>query len=130
MAVIQGEDMKLQWLIVDAFRYAIGRHGTHAILDIEEDMSNYDYNERYQRISDKISAMQRFLDNLGKWICREAVTVYGTETRLSAFPELSSGRTIDRITRDNSYGTQPQENGVQDWILPITVKYKYEWEKW
>ena len=36
MAVIQGEDMKLQWLIVDAFRYAVGRHGTHAILDIEE----------------------------------------------------------------------------------------------
>lgn len=31
--------------------------------DIEDDMSNYDYNERYQRISDKISAMQRFLDN-------------------------------------------------------------------
>ena len=31
--------------------------------DIDEDMSDYDYNERYQRISDKIAAMQRFLDN-------------------------------------------------------------------
>lgn len=74
--------------------------------------------------------IQNFLDNLGKWICREPVTVDGTETRLSAFPELSRGRTIERITRDNSYGTQPQENGVQDWLLPITVKYKYELEKW
>ena len=64
------------------------------------------------------------------WICREPVTVDGTETRLSAFPELSRGRVIKRIIRDNSYGTEPQENGVQDWLLPITVKYEYDWEKW
>lgn len=75
-------------------------------------------------------SVQRFLDNLGKWICREPVAVDGVETRLSAFPELSRGRVIKRITRDNSYGTEPQANGVQDWLLPITVKYEYEWEKW
>ena len=87
----------------------------------------------YRTASDKERqklSVQQFLDNLGKWICREPVTIDNTETRLSAFPELSRGRTIDRITRDNSYGTQPQENGVQDWLLPIIVKYKYEWEKW
>ena len=75
-------------------------------------------------------SVQKFLDNLGKWICREPVAVDGTETRLSAFPELSRGRVIKRIIRDNSYGTEPQENGVQDWLLPITVKYEYDWEKW
>ncbi len=75
-------------------------------------------------------SVQKFLDNLGKWICREPVTVDGTETRLSAFPELSRGRVIKRIIRDNSYGTEPQENGVQDCLLPITVKYEYDWEKW
>lgn len=87
----------------------------------------------YRTASDKERqklSVQKFLDNLGKWICREPVTVDGTETRLSAFPELSRGRVIKRITRDNSYGTEPQENGVQDWLLPITVKYEYEWEKW
>lgn len=86
----------------------------------------------YRTASDKERqklSVQRFLDNLGKWICREPVAVNGVETRLSAFPELSRGRVIKRITRDNSYGTEPQTNGVQDWLLPITVKYEYEWEK-
>ena len=58
------------------------------------------------------------------------VTVNGKETRLSAFPALSRGRVIKRISRDNSYGTEPNTNGVQDWLLPITVKYNYDWEKW
>lgn len=75
-------------------------------------------------------SVQNFLDNLGKWICREPVIINGSETRLDTFPELSRGRVIERITRDNSYGTQPQENGVQDWFLPIVIRYKYEWEKW
>ena len=87
----------------------------------------------YRTASDKERqklSVQQFLDNLGKWICREPVIIDGAETRLSAFPELSRGRVIKRITRDNSYGTEPQENGVQDWLLPITVKYEYDWEKW
>ena len=72
--------------------------------------------------------IQAFLDNLGKWICREPTTINGAVTRLKAFPELASGRVIKRITRDNSYGTEPQENGVQDWILPISVRYTNDFE--
>lgn len=75
-------------------------------------------------------SVQKFLDNLGKWICQEPVLINGSETRLSAFPELSQGREIKRITRDNSYGTEPNNNGVQDWVLPITVRYTHDWEKW
>ena len=75
-------------------------------------------------------SVQEFLDNLGKWICREPVTIDGKETRLSAFPALSSGREIKRITRNNSYGLEPKESGVQDWLLPITVQYTNEYEKW
>lgn len=41
--------------------------------------------------------IQNFLDNLGKWICREPVIINGIETRLSTFPELSRERTIKRI---------------------------------
>lgn len=73
-------------------------------------------------------SVQKFLDNIGKWICREPVTVDGSEMRLSAFPELSRGRVIKRIIRDNSYGTEPQENGVQDWLLPLSVRYENTYE--
>lgn len=79
------------------------------------------------REKQKINA-QAFLDSLGKWICREPVTIDGVDTRLTTFPELSGGRIIKRITRDNSYGTVPQENGVQDWLLPLTVRYEYNYE--
>lgn len=72
-------------------------------------------------------SIQKFLDELGKWICGEPTDEY---ERLESFPELSGGRVIKRITRDNSYGTQPLENGAQDWLLPVTVKYEYTWDQW
>lgn len=72
--------------------------------------------------------VQAFLDSLGKWICREPVVINGSETRLNAFPELSQGRAIKRITRDNSYGLEPQESGVQDWLLPLSVRYENTYE--
>lgn len=70
----------------------------------------------------KLSA-QEFLDSLGKWLCQEPVVINGSQTRLAAFPALSEGRIIKRITRDNSYGLEPNENAVQDWVLPVTVQY-------
>lgn len=81
--------------------------------------------EEYQKIQ-----IQEFLDSLGKWICKEPVEIGGVEYRLSDYPRLSDGRKITRITRDNSYGTTPQENGVQDWLLPVTVRYTNEFDMW
>lgn len=85
------------------------------------------YRTASERERQKIS-VQTFLDNLGKWICREPVVVDGKETRLAAFPTLSQGRIIKRITRDNSYGLEPNADGAQDWILPVTVQYTNEFE--
>lgn len=48
-------------------------------------------------------SVQKFLDNLGKWICREPVVVNGSETRLNAFPELSQGRVIKRMIDSDGY---------------------------
>jgi len=85
----------------------------------------------YRTASDKERqklSVQKFLDNLGKWICREPVIINGSETHLNAFPKLSQGRVIKRITRDNSYGLEPQESGVQDWLLPLSVRYENNYE--
>lgn len=70
----------------------------------------------------KLSA-QEFLDSLGKWLCQEPVVINGTQTRLAAFPALSEGRIIKRITRENSYGLEPNADAVQDWVLPVAVQY-------
>lgn len=74
--------------------------------------------------------VQSFLDSLGKWLCKEPADINGTTYRLSDYPALSDDRKITRVTRSNSYGTVPQENGVQDWLLPVTVQYTNEFDMW
>lgn len=75
-------------------------------------------------------SVQTFLDTLGKWICKEPVSIDGTEYRLTSYPQLADGRKITRITRDNSYGITPNENNSQDWILPVKVQYTNEFDVW
>lgn len=75
-------------------------------------------------------SIQEFLDTFGKWLCRELVVIDGNEQRLSKYPTLSQGRKITKVNRDNSYGLEPQQSGVQDWILPVSIEYKYDFEKW
>lgn len=75
-------------------------------------------------------SIQEFLDTFGKWLCREPVVIDGSKQRLSNYPTLSQGRKITKVTRDNSYGLEPQESGVQDWILPVSIEYKYDFERW
>lgn len=74
--------------------------------------------------------VQDFLDKIGKWICQEPIEVQGEMHRLYKMPELSEERKITRITRQNSYGIEPDENGVQDWLLPCTVQYTHEYDRW
>ena len=69
-----------------------------------------------------------FLDTLGKWICREPVEIGGQNCRLASYPTLSDGRRITKINRNNVYGTVPNENKTQDWVLPVTVQYTYEFD--
>ena len=72
--------------------------------------------------------VQTFLETLGKWLCMESVEIEGERYRLKAYPELSGGRKITRIVRDNAYGAAPNENKSQDWILPVSVRYTNEFD--
>lgn len=79
----------------------------------------------YQKLN-----VQEFMDSLGKWLCKEPAEINGTVVRLSAYPQLDEGRKITRVTRSNSYGLEPNEDGVQDWIMPVTVEYTSEFDMW
>lgn len=69
-----------------------------------------------------------FLDSLGKWLCKEPVEIGGETYRISSYPAISDGRKITRVTRNNSYGTVPNANNSQDWVLPVSVQYTYEFD--
>jgi hypothetical protein len=73
--------------------------------------------------------VQTFLDGIGKWLCKEPVAIDGTAYKLTAYPKLSEGRIIKKITRDNSYGLEPNKDSVQDWVLPVTVEYENEFDR-
>lgn len=73
-------------------------------------------------------SIQEFLDAFGKWLCQEPAVIDEETYKLSSYPKLAGTRQIKRITRDNSYGTEPQESGVQDWLLPVTVQYTNDFE--
>lgn len=74
--------------------------------------------------------VQSFFDGIGKWLCKEPAEVNGETIRLKSYPALSEGRKITRITRSNSYGLEPNEDGVQDWLMPVTVQYTNEFDMW
>lgn len=74
--------------------------------------------------------VQTFLDTLGKWLCKEPAIINNQTQRLTAYPQLTDGRKITRITRSNSYGLTPNEDGVQDWLLPVTVQYTNDFDMW
>lgn len=72
--------------------------------------------------------VQSFFDALGKWICKEPAVIGGEVVRMTAYPQLADGRRITRVTRSNSYGLEPNEDGVQDWLMPVTVQYTNEFD--
>ena len=65
---------------------------------------------------------------LGKWICKEPAQIGDETVRLTAYPTLADGRRITRVTRSNSYGLEPNEDGVQDWLMPVTIQYTNEFD--
>lgn len=81
--------------------------------------------KEYQKLQ-----VQAFFDSIGKWICREPVEIDGETVQLMSYPELSDGRVITRVTRSNSYGLEPNEDGVQDWLMPVAVQYTNEFDMW
>lgn len=86
------------------------------------------YRTSAQMESQKIYA-QSLLDTLGRWISGEKITIGEMDYKLTSYPELTDGREIYRITRMNSYGLEPDKDGVQDWLLPCTVEYKHTYYK-
>lgn len=70
--------------------------------------------------------ISEFLDILSAWLCREPVTIDGKTYQLTEYPNLTGGRAITHATRFNSYALDPNPNNTQDWVVPITVHYKHE----
>lgn len=75
-------------------------------------------------------AVKKWLDDFGKWLEKQPITVDGTEYKLSIYPTLNDGREIKSINR-----TTPavlynlSANNVEDWLISMQVVYEYEFDR-
>ena len=71
--------------------------------------------------------VKEWLDNLGRWLERQTITINGADCVLSAYPTLTGTRKIQSITRQSpAFLSAINENKTEDWILDITLKYQNE----
>lgn len=88
---------------------------------------------RAARLSEsRRESVKEWLDNLGRWLDMQPVTIGGTTYTLSAFPELSGDRkflSFSRSMQSPAYLEGVQENGAEDWGIRITARYQHEYER-
>lgn len=78
---------------------------------------------------DKKAEKKEWLDNLGKWLERQEITLDGTKYRLKEYPVLTGNREFLSIYRESpAYLDGINENKSEDWAVLIAAKYRNEYD--
>lgn len=68
--------------------------------------------------------VKEWLDNIGRWLERQEVTVKDEKIRLERYPPLSGEMQFLTIQRATSGHLDViEENGAEDWVISITARY-------
>lgn len=79
---------------------------------------------------DRKAAVKEWLDDLGRWLEGQTITVNGAEHRLAEYPALKGTRRITRITRSTpAYLESIEANMAENWVIAITAEYRNEYQK-
>lgn len=76
------------------------------------------------------ASVKEWLDNLGKWLEKQPITIDGQGYRLNEYPELTGNReflTIERQTPGYLYSTN--ENKSENWVISISARYRNEFHR-
>lgn len=75
-------------------------------------------------------AIKEWLENLGRWLEGQEITVNGTVYKLEEFPKLTDGREFRRFSRTSpAYLYTIQNNQSEDWQINITAYYHNEFDR-
>lgn len=70
-------------------------------------------------------AVKEWLDNLGRWLEKQPVTIAGTEYKLDEYPELTGNRRFLTIQRTSPAALiDVNSNNTEDWAISLNVRYK------
>ena len=73
------------------------------------------------------AAVKEWLDNLGRWLEGQTITIDEMDYALSAYPTLTGNRKIKSISRQSpAFLNTINENKTEDWIMDISVRYTNE----
>ena len=73
--------------------------------------------------------VKEWLDNLGRWLERQAITVNGEDYFLEEYPLLTGNRKFKKIQRVSpSYLDSINEDKAENWIINITATYTNEFD--
>ena len=76
------------------------------------------------------AAVKEWLDDLGKWLEKQPITVKGETYTITDYPELTGNRTILEIKRTSpAYLESVEANKAENWAISISVRYRNVYQK-
>lgn len=72
------------------------------------------------------AAVKEWLDNLGRWLEKQAITINGLQYQLSQYPALSGKRRFLTISRQTPAYLDNTNEQVEDWAIYISARYQNE----
>lgn len=133
-ALIKGEKIKFSVLEEDsgiAFYPVSGAKVITESKDITDRVTqtcNYPFYVVYRSATTTENSkrdIKEFLDKLGDWIDMQPVLIDGELYQLKEYTELSDNRKIEEISvTDVANPEAPNEDGVQDWVIGLSFRYK------
>ena len=80
--------------------------------------------------SKRRATAKEWLDQFGRWIERQPVTIDGTTYILEAWPDLTKNRVIKDVSRQApAYLTTVNEDKSENWIMDVVVRYRNEFDR-
>lgn len=78
----------------------------------------------------KKAAVKEWLDNMGKWLELQEITVKGELRKLTGYPMLAGKRKFISISRQTpAYLDSVNENKSENWAIYISARYKNEFDR-
>lgn len=75
-------------------------------------------------------AVKEWLDNLGRWLELQSITVGTTAHKLDEYPTLTGGRRFTKFERTTpAYLDSINENNSENWVISINAEYLNQYQK-
>lgn len=76
------------------------------------------------------AAVTEWLNDLGRWLEKQTITVSGESYTIADYPELTGNRTILEIERTTpAYLDSTETNKAENWAIALSVRYRNVFQK-